>query len=285
MTDITAPGPRATPSGSEGNRRRKITILTYHSIDEPVDQITVSPSAFELQMKVIGDEFKVLRLSRLPIELSTNEPDHRIVVVTFDDAYVNFATKAFPILESLHIPSTVFVPTGYVGDYNRWDVKERRRPRREILSWEQIRCLDGSGLVEFGSHTVDHVRMSALPATEMRRQAVESRQILERVLEKPVVTFAYPYGQPGDFSKETTCCLRAANYTTAVTTYWGTRNSAHDLLCLRRIALSSGDDARAIRRKIDGAYDWICWAQKLKSITRKVQQRAVIGGAACGPSG
>jgi len=158
MTDVPAPGPRDTPSISEGNLRRNITILTYHAIGEPVGQLTVSPSAFELQMRLIRDEFQVVRLSRLPLQLSTNGPDHRIVVVTFDDAYVDFATKAFPVLESLHVPSTVFVPTGYVGDYNRWDVKEGRCPRREILSWEQIRCLDGSGLVEFGSHTVDHVR-------------------------------------------------------------------------------------------------------------------------------
>jgi peptidoglycan/xylan/chitin deacetylase (PgdA/CDA1 family) len=257
--------------GEEG-RRRKISILTYHAIAESADRHTVSPSAFELQMRLIRDEFQVVRLSRLPVELNTNEPDHRIVIVTFDDAYVDFATKAFPILESLRVPSTVFVPTGCVGDHNRWDV-EQGRLRREILSWPQIRGLDGSGLVEFGSHTVDHVRMSGLPAIEMRRQAVESKQALEDALGKPVGAFAYPYGQPGDFSEGTSDCLRAANFTMAVTTHWGTRNSVRDLLRLRRIALSSGDGERVIRRKIDGAYDWIGWGQRLRLVRRAVQRR------------
>ncbi len=272
--DAPAPAARPTPSANEGHHRRKVTILAYHAIDEPVDPFTVTPKSFELQMRLIRDEYQVVRLRDLPLELGADRPSHRLVALTFDDAFLDFAATAFPILESFQLPSTVFAPTAYVGDCSRWITHDKRFHRRPILSWDQIRCLDRSGLVEFGSHSVDHVRMSGLPAAEMRRQAVESRQVLERVLEKPVRAFAYPYGQPGDFSEETTCCLKEAGYTAAVTTCWGTRNSAQDLLRLRRISLSSGDDARMIRRKIDGAFDWLGWAQKGRSIVRAARRSA-----------
>lgn len=45
----------------------------------------------------------------------------RVACVTFDDGYVDNRTSAAPVLESLHVPATVFVVTG-----------KRRRTRRAL---------------------------------------------------------------------------------------------------------------------------------------------------------
>jgi peptidoglycan/xylan/chitin deacetylase (PgdA/CDA1 family) len=49
------------------------------------------------------------------------------VVVTFDDGYIDNYTFAYPILEELQIPATIFVTSGYIEKEREywWDELER----------------------------------------------------------------------------------------------------------------------------------------------------------------
>ena len=48
-------------------------------------------------------------------------PGKPVVAITFDDGYRSVREHALPILEQHGFPATMFVPTAYVGDENRWD--------------------------------------------------------------------------------------------------------------------------------------------------------------------
>ena len=90
-------------------------ILYYHNVvDEPVDGFDFCrlPAAeFARQARYLADHFRPLSLPAFMAELGAEGPDPRALVMTFDDAYQGVFEHAFPVLEALGIPATVFIVT------------------------------------------------------------------------------------------------------------------------------------------------------------------------------
>ena len=114
------PSPRWTPS----NRGPRRTVLAYHavgdcSLADDRNSLFVSPTAFAAQMADLATTRRVVPLAdALDAPLPPGKP---VVAITFDDGYRSVREHALPILEQHGFPATMFVPTAYVGDENRWD--------------------------------------------------------------------------------------------------------------------------------------------------------------------
>lgn len=83
-------------------------------------------------------------------------PD-KAVLLTFDDGYRSFYDIVFPLLKLYNFPavqavvgSWLDVPAGGQVPYGSITL-----PRERFLSWEQVRALDESPLVEIASHSYD----------------------------------------------------------------------------------------------------------------------------------
>jgi peptidoglycan/xylan/chitin deacetylase (PgdA/CDA1 family) len=111
---------------------------------------------------------------------------------------------------------------------------ERQRVREELLAWagatasarpshraltpDEITELAHDGLVEIGCHTVTHPQLSSLSADSQRDEIWRSKARLEEILDRPVTSFAYPYGRVCDYTNETVALLREAGFDCACTT-------------------------------------------------------------------
>ena len=241
--------------------RKSITIVVYHSIMNVSDICTISPSAFYRQIDFIRSNFSIIRLNEIK-EAMVDQEFSRKVVVTFDDAFSDFYESACPLLDKFKIPSTVFVPTGFIGGFNDWDFPFNKCQKKSVMNANQLQELHKTKLVDFGSHTIDHLRMSKLHVKEMRHQVAGSKSTLDDLLSTSVTMFAYPYGRLRDFSPLTTRILSEEGYEIGVTAHWGTRNSIRDILCLRRIYLRETDSESTIRSKIEGHFDRIPWLKE-----------------------
>jgi peptidoglycan/xylan/chitin deacetylase (PgdA/CDA1 family) len=71
--------------------------------------------------------------------------------------------------------------------------------------------MQDSGLIEFGSHTMSHPKLTTISPEERRRQLIESKNCLEKALGREVLAFAYPYGD-GAGVAEIRADVRAAGY-------------------------------------------------------------------------
>lgn len=245
-----------------GKASRKISIVMYHSVVPGVDPFSVSPEAFGRQIRFIVENYQVVRLSDLTSLLRENlEP--RRVVVTFDDAYSHLLGPAYSVLQKYSVPCTIFVPTKFIGGRNEWDLAGNGAVTKHLMSASDLAGLVREGLVDIGSHTVDHVSMRGLTRQEMEAQLIQSKQTLEDLLRKTVDAFAYPFGQLRNFSKESTEAVQKAGYKLAVTSRWGTMNRYENRFELRRIFFDESDSDVQLRQKLEGAYDWFAAKERL----------------------
>jgi peptidoglycan/xylan/chitin deacetylase (PgdA/CDA1 family) len=109
--------------------------------------------------------------------------------------------------------------------------REREMAMEKILAWanagraarqthrpldaDEVRILEGGGLVEIGAHTVHHLSLSSHSPAVQREEIQGGKGELEEVLGHPVTSFSYPFGQ---FRKDTATLVRRAGFSCACTT-------------------------------------------------------------------
>jgi peptidoglycan/xylan/chitin deacetylase (PgdA/CDA1 family) len=243
-----------------------IPILMYHSVSgieeqsrHPYYRTDTDPSIFAEQMTFLHDlGYRVISLgdAAARIEARRRIEDHA-VVITFDDGYQDFYTRAFPILNRFGYSATMFLPTSHIGEANQSFAGST------CLSWNQVRELNRFG-IEFGSHTVTHPQLRTLQPDDIQKEVHNSKQTIEDKLGSPVKSFSYPYAFPETdrtFRNALRQMLSEAGYQAGVSTIIGKAGFASDRLFMERLPVNSCDDRRLLGAKLEGAYDWLHTAQ------------------------
>ena len=196
----------------------------YHAIEEvAVDpsRICVTPHRFEEQMLHLKRQglrgVSVVELLRA----SPAERSDGLVGLTFDDGYENFVLHALPVLEDLGFSATVFALGALLGTENEWDAA----PRMRLLDKDGLREIAARG-IEIGSHGLSHVRLAGVSEARLRREVVESRRVLERVIAGPIQGFCYPYGS---LDRAATKTVRDAGYSYACSCRDRIESTVYDL--------------------------------------------------------
>lgn len=96
-----------------------LPVLTYHRVAEPDDDhypglISASPEGFADQVEALGRRFSFVGLDVVLERVAGGRPiPPRSLLLTFDDAYRDFAESAWPVLRARGIPAVLFVPTAF----------------------------------------------------------------------------------------------------------------------------------------------------------------------------
>ncbi|MGC8852050.1 MAG: polysaccharide deacetylase family protein [Hydrogenobacter sp.] len=212
-------------------------VLTYHNIGTPpksakLKTLYVKPQDFRKQIKAL----KLLGYEFLRSDDLLKSPKGRGVLLTFDDAYLDFWENAFPFLKQEGIPALVFVPAGLVGRFNEWDY-QKLMVKKTLMDWQHLRELVSAG-IEIGSHSLTHPYLSQIPKETARREIEDSKKILEDKLGVEVKTFCYPYG---DYNQEVRDMVAEAGYLMAFTTKHGSILESPNLFEIRRITVFGND--------------------------------------------
>jgi len=104
-----------------------------------------------------------------------------------------------------------------------------------MMTWEQIRQLRKVGHI-IGSHTLTHPNLAYLEETDLRRELILSKEMIEDKLNTPIIHFSYPSPilQP-HWNKNTLEITKQAGYQTAVTCTAGLVRISTNPLSLNRI--------------------------------------------------
>lgn len=119
------------------------------------------------------------------------------------------------------------------------------------LTWDELREME-KNKIEFAPHTVSHPILSRMSPERAEEEILASYGLLKKRLEKPLPIFAYPNGQPDDFSEATVTILQRHGFQAALTTIPGTINQTSKPFALPRFSLDGSDDLRFFRLTIAG---------------------------------
>ncbi len=116
--------------------------------------------------------------------------------------------------------------------------KNQVRSTHRSLSAQEISHLAPEGLVEVGSHTVNHPFLSALSGVEQQQELQQNKSHLEAIIDRPVVSFAYPHG---NYTSQTPAIAQAVGFNCACSTQCDRVRSKVDAFQLPRIEAQNGD--------------------------------------------
>lgn len=213
----------------------KSPVLLYHKIDLPTADVKIrgaytSPRRFERQMSYLKRKGFVFYTASGFVDFY-NEAGHfpkRGICLTFDDGWKDNYTNAFPVLQKLAIPATIFLVPSCIGKVTAEVTADGEGPR-EHLSEADIRRMAAAG-IEFGSHSLNHKLFDRIPPEAIIDEVTESKRHLENLLQKDCRTFAYPAGFFTHFARDT---VKHAGYTAAFSTVYGPGESI-DIFALNR---------------------------------------------------
>ena len=208
-------------------------ILLYHRIAElknDLHLLAVLPDNFREHLKYLKNNFRVIPLAQLTNEINAKKITNDTVTITFDDGYMDNCYYAMPILKEFNLPATIFIttnPNSSTGD--------------QLLNDEKIKILSGIELIELGSHTLNHPRLSKIPSIEQEKEILESKSKLESVINRPVDGFAYPFGDEKSFTKETTNLVKKSGFHYACANIHERVTNHSDIFALPRYVVRNWD--------------------------------------------
>lgn len=206
----------------------KVPILMFHYVeylqnkdDKTRLSLDTSPATFDLEVKTLADAgYSFLTAADLADVLDNKKAlPERPVLLTFDDGYSDFYVDVYPILKKYHAAATQYVISGMIGAVDHMTAGE-------------IAQIAADGLVEIGAHTVHHVGLRGLPSARSQTEILQSKWQLEQIINKRVVSFAYPYGS---FDAQAISVVKASGFRTAVSTLPGLVQSPANRFFLFRL--------------------------------------------------
>jgi len=120
-------------------------------------------------------------------------------------------------------------------------------------TWDELREMADSGLVEIGSHTVTHPIFSSITDAESWHELTVSREQIEEGLGGRISSFCFPNGKPGDYRASQMRQLKDVGYAGAVVTRYGMVGSRSNPYELPRIGISGETSRLTFAKYLDGA--------------------------------
>ncbi|PIR03872.1 MAG: hypothetical protein COV59_04365 [Candidatus Magasanikbacteria bacterium CG11_big_fil_rev_8_21_14_0_20_39_34] len=208
-------------------------ILLYHHIGNPPDGVGedtktwyVSSENFEKALQLLNNQdYHPLVFEELLDYIKRGVLPQKSFVITFDDGAEDFYKIAFPLLQKYNMKSVMYLQS-HVHSKN-W------------LTDDQILELNASGLVEFGSHTKYHAYLTRISDEEAKKEIVESKEKIEKLLGKEVYSIAYPFGL---YNENIEKMAQDAGYKVGLTLVSGSDQNMEKLLEMKRIVITNRTD-------------------------------------------
>ncbi len=171
-----------------------VPVLAYHRFDPHTPAATtVTTATFESQLDyLVGHGYSIVPLANIVAAVLRKAPPvaSPVIAITVDDGHSSVYTVLFPIIKRRHIPVTLFIYPSAISN------------AKYALTWEELKEMRASGLVDIQSHTYWHPnfrkdkahRTPADYAAFINSQLTRSREKLDAQLGTHINLLAWPYG-------------------------------------------------------------------------------------------
>jgi peptidoglycan/xylan/chitin deacetylase (PgdA/CDA1 family) len=94
-------------------------ILMYHRLTDSDIIPGITPIKFEDHLKHLCSYYDVVSVDEIISDVNNNQLNSNKVALTFDDGYVDFYEKAWPLLKKYNVPASVYITTEFI-EKKRW---------------------------------------------------------------------------------------------------------------------------------------------------------------------
>jgi peptidoglycan/xylan/chitin deacetylase (PgdA/CDA1 family) len=108
-----------------------------------------------------------------------------------------------------------------------------------IISYDAIKEMAASGLIEFGAHTHSHAILSLLSPKERYDEIARSIKAIHELTGRPCELFAYPNGRVQDYDAEVIKILESSGIRASVTAIEGANDWITPMMELRRYGIGA----------------------------------------------
>lgn len=245
-------------------------IDIFHGIPEPTWNVT--PRRFEEQLAgLLARGFEPWPLRKvLEFEHAGKPVPRQSFVVTFDDGYECLHSWAWPILQRLKVPATIFLATAYLDSREPFpsdDWLAAGSAKVPADSWrplttEHCREMQAGGLIELAAHTHTHEDFRCKP-NDLRLDLQRNRQELLERFGIAQATFAFPYGvvRDGFAGSPLAEVARDAGFLCSLSTEPELVRRGQDPFSWGRFTAEQYDTAATLAAKLGG---WTCALRGIK---------------------
>jgi biofilm PGA synthesis lipoprotein PgaB len=140
-----------------------LQVLSYHDVKDNVagdydpDQYAVSTSNLIEQFTFLRDNgFHPVSVDDVIAAYDGQRAlPANAVLLTFDDGMKSFYTRVYPLLKLFKYPAVISVVTSWIESDVELEYAGKTRDTSDFLTWDQLREMQASGLVEVASHSHD----------------------------------------------------------------------------------------------------------------------------------
>ena len=254
-------------------------VLTYHGLGDERSPLFVEPRAFVQQLDRLTEAgFRAVTVRELARTAASGAGSDRVAAITFDDGLASVVEHAAPLLEARGLAATVFCVAGHLGGRSDWPSALPGARAHAVAPARDVAALAATG-IEIGSHGWLHAPLVDESGTFLHRELVDSRRALEEVVQRPVTSFAYPYGAaPSPAAR----ALVEATYEAACTTTIGRVEHGGDVYALPRIDAHYLRRPELFERLLDGTLDSYLRLRRLAARARRLVRRDYLVAGAAG---
>jgi peptidoglycan/xylan/chitin deacetylase (PgdA/CDA1 family) len=248
----------------------KVPVLMYHEITD----VTATPSGLVVTPEAFADQLAYLRdagftavtagaLGKILADGAGALP-MRPVVLTFDDGYRDFRSRALPLLKQYGHTATVFQTTGWVGIElgPRW-----------MMNWRELAEIAEAG-IEIGAHSHAHPELDRLSGDKLRDELDAPRHMLEDKLGSAVPSLAYPFGL---WNARARRGVREAGYAYAYAIGNVMATSGSDPLTLPRLTVDRTTTMEQFAAMVNGRDTLTQRLDRVRSRVSSVVRRTKVG--------
>jgi len=214
----------------------KIPIIMYHHIRQPqpsdtpiLRDLSCAPETFVQHLEAFQKAgYQIITFE----DIARGDIPAKPLIITIDDGYKD-AYLAYQFLQQRRLKAVFFVTTKYLGS-----------PKH--LSTAQLQEMSRNGM-EIGSHSISHPDLTSLSPERRQKEIKESKQFLENLLGKKIISFCYPAGRE---NADVRRLVQDSGYLYARTTQPGLGNINTEPYALRTIRVHDTTSAEGLLRRI-----------------------------------
>lgn len=254
--------------------RNKTTIIVYH---DP------KPDTIKKHIEFLSNRYNFISLSRLVNAIQNkdwSDIPQKSLAITIDDGHKN-NYRLLDLIKKYNICPTIYLCSHIIStnrkfwwmtefpDYRKlkkYDNKQRLKSlkdninyepqkeysTRQALNLEELREM--SYFVDFQSHSKFHPILTNCTDNECKEEIVESKEYLEKLLNKKIKHFNYPNG---DYSEREIEYLKNFGYKSARTLDIGWNDVNSDLYRLKAMGIEDNASINVLNAQIIGFFGYL----------------------------